>query len=322
MKSAPCLLLAFALAMVAAPVRADEVMVDMPGVQIYGDEDGATVSLPGVHVQAQQPRRGVAVMTQGAGSYANADLVGMDFSNQDLSGADFSNATLSGANFYGSNLTGANFSNADMMGVNFMNARLMGARFTNATLSDANLTNADFTRADLSNATLDRALAVNTRFDGAILTNVDMSSLVRHMAARPVYIDSSAIGRALVIDPAKPHAQRRLDLTINFDFNSDKLSAQGAKQVQAIAAALSDPALRQSRIMVEGHTDSVGSDSYNQDLSYRRAMRVLQTLVEQHHVPPAQLSAKGLGETRPVASNDNDLGQAMNRRVTLVNMGR
>jgi len=322
MKIAPCFLLAFALAYGVTPVHADEVMVDMPGVQVFSDEDGASVSLPGVQIQTQQPRRGVAIATQGGASYANAELSGMDFSNRDLSGADFSNATLSGANFYGSNLTGANFTNADMMGVNFMNARLLGARLTNATLSDANLTNADFTRADLSNATLDRALAVNTRFDGAVLTNADMSALVRHVAARPVYIDSRAIGQALVIDPSKPHAQRRLDLTINFDFNSDKLSAQGAKQVQAIAAALGEPALRDSRIMVEGHTDSVGADSYNQDLSYRRAMRVLQTLVEQHHVPPAQLSAKGLGETRPVASNDNDLGQAMNRRVTLVNVGR
>lgn len=74
------------------------------------------------------------------------------------------------------------------------------------------------------------------------------------------------------------------------------------------------------RLDVEGHTDSVGSDEYNQKLSENRSLAVLQYLTQQG-MPAGSVSSKGLGESHPVASNDNAKGRQENRRVELVISG-
>ena len=74
------------------------------------------------------------------------------------------------------------------------------------------------------------------------------------------------------------------------------------------------------RLEVEGHTDSVGSDAFNQGLSERRAESVRNYLVQQG-VPAATITAAGFGKTRPVATNDTAEGRQMNRRVELVVSG-
>jgi len=68
---------------------------------------------------------------------------------------------------------------------------------------------------------------------------------------------------------------------------------------------------------VAGHTDSVGTDSYNQGLSERRANAVKDYLTAQG-IKASRLTARGYGESRPVASNDTDEGRAENRRVELI----
>lgn len=329
------------ITLVSVSFTAKAQTVDVPGVHISNTSQGAVVNVPGVSINAPaapapqnygaapvaQPAPMVVVAptasSTAAASYVNAKLPGMDFSHKNLSDADFTNSTLSGSSFSGSILTGAHFSNANLTNADFSGARLTGADLTNANLSGANLTNADFSNADLTNVRLDGALATGARFDGAILTNVDMGKLVRGAPAvvvapapRPVFVDAGAISTALQTP------EKKIDLNINFDFNSDKLTASGAKQVEQVAAALKDQSLAGNRIMIEGHTDNVGGEKYNKDLSYHRATRVQQVLIDQYGIDPARLSAQGFGKTRPVASNDNDLGRAMNRRVTIVNLGR
>lgn len=71
------------------------------------------------------------------------------------------------------------------------------------------------------------------------------------------------------------------------------------------------------KVMIEGHTDSVGSDDYNQGLSQRRAAAV-QTALLERGVSSDQITAVGKGETFPVASNDNAAGRQQNRRVEMV----
>lgn len=146
-------------------------------------------------------------------------------------------------------------------------------------------------------------VAVNTTFDGAILVGVDMTELANSVSSHP-------------------SAHRQIDLTINFDFNSDRLTADGTRQVEEIAHALQDRSLQRSRILVEGHTDNVGTDAYNQDLSARRAQRVLYALTTDYGIPASRLTAQGFGKTRPIASNETDLGRAVNRRVTLINLSQ
>ncbi len=72
------------------------------------------------------------------------------------------------------------------------------------------------------------------------------------------------------------------------------------------------------RIEIQGHTDSRGSDDYNLKLSQDRAQSVMDYLLINHELPAARLMARGYGESRPVASNDNPEGRQKNRRVEFV----
>ncbi|MDX8354309.1 carboxypeptidase regulatory-like domain-containing protein [Cognatiyoonia sp. IB215182] len=101
---------------------------------------------------------------------------------------------------------------------------------------------------------------------------------------------------------------------IFFDFGEDTFtlaSLPTLEQVRAFVAASAG-----ATFTVEGHTDSTGSDAFNQDLSERRAASVVRWLVS-NGIPASQLEAAGLGEISPAASNDTDAGRALNRRVVL-----
>jgi outer membrane protein OmpA-like peptidoglycan-associated protein len=74
------------------------------------------------------------------------------------------------------------------------------------------------------------------------------------------------------------------------------------------------------KLEVEGHTDSVGSDEYNQQLSEQRGAAVRDYLTQQG-MPSGSISSRGLGEGQPVASNDNASGRQQNRRVEIVVSG-
>jgi outer membrane protein OmpA-like peptidoglycan-associated protein len=74
------------------------------------------------------------------------------------------------------------------------------------------------------------------------------------------------------------------------------------------------------KLQVEGHTDSIGSDDYNQQLSEARAEAVRQYLIQQGIAAP-QITARGMGKTEPIATNDTPEGRQQNRRVELVLSG-
>jgi outer membrane protein OmpA-like peptidoglycan-associated protein len=103
-----------------------------------------------------------------------------------------------------------------------------------------------------------------------------------------------------------------------FDTGSATLKPGAREKLARVAGILaSHPDLK---IEIEGHTDSVGGDDYNQKLSERRAASVRAYLVEQK-IPPATVDAEGFGESRPVASNATASGRQQNRRVELVVSG-
>jgi outer membrane protein OmpA-like peptidoglycan-associated protein len=103
-----------------------------------------------------------------------------------------------------------------------------------------------------------------------------------------------------------------------FDTAKYTLRPAAREKLARIAGiVLSHPGLR---LEVEGHTDSVGGDSYNQTLSEQRANSVREYLVS-NGISPAFVTAVGFGKTMPVASNDNAAGRQMNRRVELVVSG-
>jgi len=101
----------------------------------------------------------------------------------------------------------------------------------------------------------------------------------------------------------------------NFDFNKATLKPSGKTLVDAAVKAMKDNSTM--RVRVEGHTDSIGSDAYNQKLSERRANAVRDYMIEQG-ISPSRITAVGFGESKPVASNKTAEGRAENRRVEIV----
>lgn len=105
----------------------------------------------------------------------------------------------------------------------------------------------------------------------------------------------------------------RIDLTVQFDFDQAEVKPEFFDDIRRVAdfLATNDEVVA----VVEGHTDSTGSDEYNQGLSERRAAAVRQVLIERFGVSAARVSSVGYGESRPVTSNASAEGRAQNRRV-------
>ena len=100
-----------------------------------------------------------------------------------------------------------------------------------------------------------------------------------------------------------------------FDFGSYTLKPGAREKLAKISGILlAHPGLT---LQIEGHTDSVGTDEFNQQLSERRADSVRDFLAE-NGVPASSITARGFGKTQPVASNDTPEGRQRNRRVELV----
>ncbi len=103
---------------------------------------------------------------------------------------------------------------------------------------------------------------------------------------------------------------------ILFDTNSDRLKPESAPAIQAVAKALGTS--QDLKLLIEGHTDSVGNAAANLDLSKRRAEAVKTVLVSQFSVDASRLTTNGLGANKPIDSNDTPMGRAQNRRVEFV----
>jgi len=134
---------------------------------------------------------------------------------------------------------------------------------------------------------------------------------VRNRATRSLSTDER--NQLETITANKPN----IDLEINFDFNSAAISRGSVTAVQHLGEALSDPQLKGSTFVVAGHTDGVGSDAFNQDLSERRADTIKQYLVEKYHIAASDLVTVGYGKTR--LKDTANPADAANRRVQVVN---
>jgi outer membrane protein OmpA-like peptidoglycan-associated protein len=110
----------------------------------------------------------------------------------------------------------------------------------------------------------------------------------------------------------------KIDLEINFDYNSADISAKSLPSVQALGRALSNPDLKGSTFVVAGHTDAVGGETYNQDLSERRADSIKRYLVDKLGIAGTELVTVGYGKTK-LKDPANPTAE-VNRRVQVVNM--
>ena len=101
------------------------------------------------------------------------------------------------------------------------------------------------------------------------------------------------------------------DSGLLFDVNSDVIKGDARTNLDALAASLAK--YPKSDLMIVGHTDATGTDSYNMALSKRRASSASSYL--RGHGVDRGIKALGRGETEPIASNDTDAGRQQNRRV-------
>lgn len=123
------------------------------------------------------------------------------------------------------------------------------------------------------------------------------------------YEDSMAVELAKVNEKINQYQNQ-----INFDFDSSVLKKESYSAL--------DDAVKQLKTVpdmtfaIEGHTDNVGEDAYNLNLSRARAKVVMNYFISKG-IPSSRLSSEGFGESKPIATNDTEEGKAKNRRVEI-----
>jgi outer membrane protein OmpA-like peptidoglycan-associated protein len=160
---------------------------------------------------------------------------------------------------------------------------------------------------------LTRGLSSGPQADPAAIAAEDrFVRTIRGRATRS--LSSSEREEIATIAKDKPN----IDLEINFDYNSADISKKSLPSVQALGKALTNPDLKGSTFVVAGHTDAVGSETYNQDLSERRADSIKRYLVDKYSIPGPDLVTVGYGKTK--LKDPNNPTSEVNRRVQVVNM--
>jgi len=108
-----------------------------------------------------------------------------------------------------------------------------------------------------------------------------------------------------------------LEGDVLFDFDKSEVKPEADKPLTQAAAIIKSARRRDSAILINGHTDSVGADDYNMKLSERRARAVAQWFVSRKYLPDSILRPQGFGKSNPVAPNTDAAGRAKNRRAEI-----
>ena len=149
-------------------------------------------------------------------------------------------------------------------------------------------------------------------FNGHIPLSADSAIKECH----PEYFKEEVAEAKPVIEAPKAPVVEAKKITLNadtyFDFDKYNLKPEGKKALDALVAEMKVEQI--DEVIVVGHTDSIGTEAYNQKLSERRAKTVADYLVSKG-IPAAKIQASGKGETQPVADNKTKAGRAKNRRV-------
>ncbi|QPK63702.1 OmpA family protein [Methylomonas sp. LL1] len=114
--------------------------------------------------------------------------------------------------------------------------------------------------------------------------------------------------------------EKAISMEILFDYNSATLTAEAKQQLGPVGMALASDDLKGLNFRIEGHTDAIGSDQYNIDLSRQRAEAVKQFLTEQYGLAGVSIEIVGKGKN-DLADKDNPTSEA-NRRVRIVRLGK
>jgi outer membrane protein OmpA-like peptidoglycan-associated protein len=110
-------------------------------------------------------------------------------------------------------------------------------------------------------------------------------------------------------------------IRVGFAYDSAEILPAAIPALDTLGRALTHPKLSASCFQIMGHTDSTGSDTYNDRLSQRRAEAVRRYLATHFNIEPNRLDALGLGKNQPIDDNATPEGRSHNRRVEVVNVG-
>lgn len=109
---------------------------------------------------------------------------------------------------------------------------------------------------------------------------------------------------------------RKVDLAVGFAYNSADLTPDARETLRILAESMKHPTLASIRFRIAGHTDAVGSDAYNLELSRARAASVVDFLTGEQGIAAARLEGVGLGESQLLVPNAPEDGR--NRRVEVI----
>ena len=141
---------------------------------------------------------------------------------------------------------------------------------------------------------------------------VDPKEVAKILSAAPVKTRSIRLLDQGATAPSQDGQGPSLSIPVRFGFDSAEIAESARPQLDALAAGIKLLPPEQT-VVVEGHTDAVGSDEYNKQLSQRRAASVKRYLVRVHGIEEQRLKEVGLGEQRPIEGADPQAPQ--NRRV-------
>jgi outer membrane protein OmpA-like peptidoglycan-associated protein len=180
-------------------------------------------------------------------------------------------------------------------------------------LAGENTVSADQILNALKPKPLTRGLSTGVQADpAATAKEASFVDTLRNRKTRSLSLDERQ--EIAEIASTKPN----IDLEIRFDYNSADISKGSTQAVQELGKALSNASLKDSTFVVAGHTDAIGGEAYNQDLSERRADTIKKYLVEKYGINGANLVTVGYGKTKP--KDPNAPMDPANRRVQVVNM--
>lgn len=152
--------------------------------------------------------------------------------------------------------------------------------------------------------------------DGIDPSNIPMPPLAHPGAAAATVASAASAPSA---PASRPADAGMIDLALQFEFDSDRLSPQDRATLNELAIAMRSPELAGRRFLIEGHTDNKGNPAYNLRLSRQRAQAVRALLVVQR-VAPDRLSAEGKGAAEPIDPARPDAPE--NRRVRIISQGQ
>ena len=181
-----------------------------------------------------------------------------------------------------------------------------------ALAGDSNVS-ADQIRNALQPKPLTRGLSVGPQADPAVKAKeMGIIATLRDRKSRSLSLGERE--EIAEIASTKP----KIDLDIQFDYNSADIRTSSMPAVQELGKALSDASLKGSTFVVAGHTDAIGGEAYNQDLSERRADTIKRYLVDKFGIAGTDLVTVGYGKSKP--KDPNAPMDPINRRVQVVNM--